>query len=318
VNLLCAAGTRDEKQNLENLTATRHRQNLCHPGADPLEVLGGLDDPHKCQAAGSDGAVGVTSDNVTHVRNLVRDTDTGCPQHDGAIGAEVLAAVGTLDEGRGRETARSRQISLAEQLVGEASAPSHNEGHAGLGLLENVLAVHGKVLLISVREVLLLLAPSDREGVVGPEANSRHVEVGVLSRTESPWAGHADSDAKSVTRKDLDIGLGTALTDIVHNDASKANESLHSPESDYTVEHELLRALVQVNPDCAQSKRGTNNVAVQENLVEGVADRRWRLDQKEDKCNSALGCLLDGDDALGVSLLTMKPLMMNVLPLMDA
>jgi hypothetical protein len=140
----------------------------------------------------------------------------------------------------------------------------------------------------------------------------------VLTRAECPWASHADSDAKSVTREDFDISLGTALADVAHDDASETEESLSSPDCDYTIQHELLGTLVQVNPDGAQSKRSTDNVTVQEDLVEGVTDRRWRLDQKEDECDSALRYLLAKVGLVEVGTLTMKPDMMNVLPVMDA
>jgi hypothetical protein len=90
VDLLGATWTSDEEQNLQDLTTTWHGKNLCHPSADPLEVLRRLDDPHKCEATSSNSAVCVTSNNITDVGNLVRNTDTSSPKHHCTVGAKVL------------------------------------------------------------------------------------------------------------------------------------------------------------------------------------------------------------------------------------
>jgi hypothetical protein len=79
VNLLGTARTSDEEQDLQNLAAAWHGQDLCHPCTDPFQVLGRLDDPDECKTAGGDGSVGVTSNDITHVGNLVSDTDTSSP-----------------------------------------------------------------------------------------------------------------------------------------------------------------------------------------------------------------------------------------------
>jgi hypothetical protein len=42
-------------------------------------MLGRLNDPDECEAACGDGAVCVSSHNVAHMGNLVRDTNTSSP-----------------------------------------------------------------------------------------------------------------------------------------------------------------------------------------------------------------------------------------------
>jgi len=219
----------------------------------------------------------------------VSDTDTSCPQHDCTIRAEILTTVWALGVAGSREATRCRQIGLAEELVSETSSSANNEGHAGLGLLKGeIVGGHGETLLVDVVRVLLFLAPRDGEGVVGPQTNGRHVEVCVLTGAETPGAGHLDGNAKSVARKDLNIGRRATITDIVDEKAGKTQETLSSPDGNDTVQHELLGALLQVNPDGAEGKRSTDDVAVQKDLVERVADWRGRLKEEEGECNGAL------------------------------
>ena len=87
MDLLGAARASDEEQNLQDLAAAWHGQNLCHPCTDPFQVLGRLDNPDECKSAGGDSSVGVTSDDITDVGDLVSDTDTSSPQHDSSIRA---------------------------------------------------------------------------------------------------------------------------------------------------------------------------------------------------------------------------------------
>jgi hypothetical protein len=96
VDLLSAARTSDEEQDLEDLATTGHGENLRHPGADPFKVLRRLDDPDKSKAARRSRTVGVGSDNLTNVGNLVRDADTSRPEHDSTIGRKIFATWETL------------------------------------------------------------------------------------------------------------------------------------------------------------------------------------------------------------------------------
>jgi hypothetical protein len=85
VDLLGAARAGDEEEDAEDVATLLHAEDLGHPGTDPFEVLGRLNDPDKGDLASGVGAVGVTGDEVTNVRNLVGDTDTGSEKHDGTV-----------------------------------------------------------------------------------------------------------------------------------------------------------------------------------------------------------------------------------------
>ena len=92
MDLSLAAGASDEKQDLENLAAAGHGEDLRHPCSNPLEMFRRLNDPYKCKATSGDSAICVTGNNVAHVWNLVSDTNTSSPEHDRAVGAEIFAA----------------------------------------------------------------------------------------------------------------------------------------------------------------------------------------------------------------------------------
>jgi hypothetical protein len=140
-------------------------------------------------------------------------------------------------------------------------------------VLENVLAVHGETLFIGGGgdgQVFFLLAPSDREGVVGPQSDGRNVQVCVLTRAEPPRASHADSHAEGVSGKDFNVTTGTTVSNIAHDEADESPGALHDPESKYAVEHKLLRPLLEMDPHSAECNGSTDDVTVQEHLIEGV------------------------------------------------
>lgn len=160
--------------------------------------------------------------------------------------------IGTLDICRAGESAGSGEIGLFEQLVGKACSAADDEGHAGLVVLENILAVHGETLLIARgrgnAEVLLLLAPRDGEGMVGPETDRGDVQVSVLARAEGPGACHADSDTEGISWKDFNVAASAAVSNVAHDKTNKSPDTLHSPESGNSVEHTLLLAILEVDP----------------------------------------------------------------------
>ena len=139
----------------------------------------------------------------------------------------------------------------------------------------------------------------------------------MLSRAEAPWAGHLDGDTEGVTRESLNLSRGAAVAHIVDNETGKTHEALSSPDSNNTVQHKLLGALLQVNPYSTEGKRGTNDVAVQEDLVERVTDGGGRLKEEEGKCNGTLKVLALRRFSSACQR-TMKPVMMNSLPVIDA
>lgn len=291
VDLLGAPWPGDEEEDLENLATARHREDLSHPGADPLKVLWGLDDPDKSETTCRSGSVGIRGNNVAHVRNLVRNTDTSCPEHDGTIGSKIFAAIRTLDVCSSGESAGSRQVGLLVKLLSETGSATHNKRHAGFVLLEDVLAVHGKTLLVSDHgrevEVLFLLTPGDREGVASPEANRWDVQVGMLAGSEGPGASHADVDADCVAWHDLNLGLGATATEVSDNDANKAVETVKSPNDDNTPNHELLLAVLEMDHQASEREQCSQDVEVQESLVESVSDSRWGVQEQEDESTSS-------------------------------
>ena len=79
MNLLGAAGTSNEEQDLQNFPAAWHGKDLCHPCTDPFQVFGRLDDPDESETTSGNGSVCVTSNDITNVGDLVSDTDTSSP-----------------------------------------------------------------------------------------------------------------------------------------------------------------------------------------------------------------------------------------------
>lgn len=195
--------------------------------------------------------------------------------------------IGTLNICRARELAGSREIGFLVQLFGETGTSADDVGHASLARFENVLAIHRKTLLVSDHvgdaEILFFLTPSDGEGVVGPQSDRRNVEVSVLAGAEGPGTGHADCDAESIARKDLDIGLSSTVSDITLDETEETPGALHDPKGNNTVQHPLVNHAVQMNPHTSNSDASGDNVAVQENLVERMAHWGGGLDQNEHK-----------------------------------
>lgn len=91
MDLLGAARPCDEEEDLQNLTTAWHGEDLRHPAANPLEMLGRLDDPDEGEAAGSHRAICVAGNNLTHLGNLVGDANASSPEHDRAVGTEIFA-----------------------------------------------------------------------------------------------------------------------------------------------------------------------------------------------------------------------------------
>ena len=115
----------------------------------------------------------------------------------------------------------------------------------------------------------------------------------MLAWSEGPWAGHADSYAERITREDFDISAGSALANVANKKANEAEGALKRPDGHNAVQHELLGTRLEMDPYGAKSDSRTCNVAVQKDLIEGVADWRWGLDQEKYECASALSSMLD-------------------------
>lgn len=250
VDFLGAPRPSNEKQDLENFATAGHGEDVRHPCSDPFKVLRRLDDPDQGKPAGGGGAVGVSGNELSHVRDLVRDTNTRSPEHDSAIRAQIFATcnmtlawcsllgvivlinryieslgklasaltIRPLHKCRGRKFTSRRKVSLLVKLLGETCSSSNDEGHARLAVFENVLAVHRKALLLSDYgldvEVFFLFTPGKRERMIGPQSDGRHVEICMLPGPERPRAGHTKRDAKRITWENLNIGLRTTVAHI--------------------------------------------------------------------------------------------------------
>ena len=75
MNLLRAAGPRDEELDAQDVAPFMHGQDVGHPGSDPFQVLRGSDDPDEEHASGGDGAGCVAGDEVAHEGDLVGYAD---------------------------------------------------------------------------------------------------------------------------------------------------------------------------------------------------------------------------------------------------
>lgn len=107
-------------------------------------MFGRLYDPDEDDFAGGAGAVSVGGDEVADVGDLVGDADASGEEHDGAVGGEVLGAVGALDPGVCGEFSCRAGFGFGEHAVGEAGAAAHDEGHGADFAGEDVLPGHGE------------------------------------------------------------------------------------------------------------------------------------------------------------------------------
>ena len=212
VDLLGGAGPGDEELDAQHVAALVEREDGGHPGADPLEVLGGLDDPHERHAAGGNGAIGEAGDQVADVAHLVGDADAAGKDEHGAVGAQrVQPTVGAFDQ-RGHGEAALSFLGSLVQRVSEAVAAADDGRDGGVLQREDVLPVHGEAFFRV--EPLFGVRPGGGEGVRGPEADGGEGEEHVLPWLVVPGAGHFDGDADGVPGERLDDGDGAAATGV--------------------------------------------------------------------------------------------------------
>lgn len=226
LDLLGIARSGDEQHDAQNFAPAVHRQDTCHPGPDPLEVFGGLDDPDEGHAAGGHGAVGVALDQVADEGDVVGDADAAGEEENGAVGVEgVDAAVGALGEGLEGDAGVHAVLGADEEFVGEAGTAADEEREGGFLVgAEGILVGHGDALFVS--DDLGGLTPGNGEGVGGPPADGGDVEVDVLTGFEGPRAGEVECDAQGVTGEGLDDCGGEFAAAVAVDDAGQACCSL--------------------------------------------------------------------------------------------
>lgn len=288
VDLLGRAGTGDEQENLEHIAAVGHRQDLRHPRADPLKMLGRLDHPDESDAADGGSALVIGFDEVAHMRDLVSNADTGSEEHDGAVRGQILEAIRPLDQGRGGDLSRGALLDLLVESVGETSATADKKAHGSLAETRQVETVEGHALFLTPR--LLLLAPGEGKRVRSPPADRRDVQVDVLAGLELPGTSNLEVDAEAVAGERLDFGLGATVADVPEDDPEEAHEALDNPDAQDGLDDVKLVKLTRLtmDPDTSNTESSEQNVEVEEDLVESMADRASGLDEDEQESGGAL------------------------------
>lgn len=81
LDLLGVARPCNKEHNAQDFTAAIHCQDTGHPGPDPLQVFGGLDNPDEGDAAGGDGAIREPGDQMTDEGDVVGDADSAGEEH---------------------------------------------------------------------------------------------------------------------------------------------------------------------------------------------------------------------------------------------
>ena len=164
LDFLGVTRARDEQHNPEDFTTAVHAQDAGHPGTDPFEVFGRLDDPDQGYSAGGHGAFGIALDKLADEGDLVRDSDTTSDEKNGAVGVHgVDASVRALSERAEGNAGVHGILGAHEQLVGETGSTTDKQGEGRFLRAQGVLTGHGNALLIG--DDLLGFAPSDREWV---------------------------------------------------------------------------------------------------------------------------------------------------------
>lgn len=218
LDFLGVARARDEQHDPEDLTTAVHRQNASHPGPDPLEMFGGLDDPDQGNATGRHGPFGKALDEMPHKWYLMCDADTACKEHDRAIRVHGMnATIRAFCERSQGYPSTGGALSTLEQFIGKASAATDQQGNGCLLEARKVLLGHRDTLFACGE--FLGFAPPDGEGVAHPETNGWDIQVDVLAGLEGPGPCHLQGDSQGIARQGLDLrcrGLPSAVT--VHDD----------------------------------------------------------------------------------------------------
>ena len=186
MNFLGAPGSRNEKLDTQDISPLIESQDLAHPGPDPLEVFGRLDDPDEQNSTRGHGAGREARDERADVGDLVGDADAAGEENDGAVGGKgVQAAVGAFGEGADDEAAIVRGFGFAVEAVGEAGTAADDgcEGgcRAAVGEAGDVLAGHDEAFFGGEGGGVVGAGPGEGEGVGGPEADGGDGQEGMLA-----------------------------------------------------------------------------------------------------------------------------------------
>jgi hypothetical protein len=244
-----------------------------------------LDHPDESYTTGSDSTFHVPRNKLLDIRYRVCDTHTTGNEHDSSVAPKrINLAVRALDERSGSEHPLRGIEGLAEKLIRETGPSTDNQRHCLLTRLNEVLTVERKFLIVELC-VLLALTPRDGEGVTCPEADGGHVKVQMLAGPKLPRSGHAYRNPDRLSGQCLHSGRRHSPSHVAVQEPQQPQASVTGPESDGTLEVVEPVCLLQfeVIPETAAGNRHSNDMEREERFVEGVSDRRRRVQEEECK-----------------------------------
>lgn len=233
-------------------------------------MLRGLNDPYQNNFARSDSAVCVPSNQVSHMRNLVRDTNATSEEHDCTVRVHGMhTTIRTLGKYFGDELAIRARLCLFEKLACKASSFADNEAHGRLLHSQDILSVHCQLF---IRQVFSFVRPGYGKRVRGHETDRRHVYVSVLTGLEAPWVRHVDCEADCVAWESFHKRARAEAVAV--EDFGQAEKAISAPDGDDAVEKRQLREIgeLKVVPHTDDDEDGEGYVEVFESFVEGVTD----------------------------------------------
>ena len=174
---------------MEGLAAAGHGEDVVHPRAHPLELLGGADRPHERDAPRGGRAGGVGGQEGAHVAELVGDARAAGEEEDGAVGVEgVRGAVWPFDEAGEVEGPRGGRGCEAVEGGGHPGALGDNEGE-GVARPGREGEVGGRGGEFFVGGMAAARGgPGDGEGMRHPQRDSWEVDVRVHAGVVGPRA----------------------------------------------------------------------------------------------------------------------------------
>lgn len=121
-----------------------------------------------------------------------------------------------------------------------------------------------------------------------PETDGGHVEVGVVSRFECPWARHIDCYSNCSTRKCFDECLRASAISV--DKLEKTQTSLSYPDSHDTKEKfdlwSTFKLEMKVQTD--DGENGENDVKDLEEFIKGMSGNRACLNGDDDESSGGL------------------------------
>ena len=99
----------------------------------------------------------------------------------------------------------------------------------------------------------------------------------MLSWAEAPRPSWLHGDSDCVAREDLDLGLGSSISDVTVHNADKSHQAFYNPQGNNDLENTYLRQLADVNINPGNRGGGNQDMNMKESFIKGVTDDGWRL-----------------------------------------